>query len=411
MTDKEREKIGLFKYSLISSLVSGTHDCKSNNEYFLKYGDKEYKNHNQELVYVTSATLDRYYYSYMKYGLDALIPKKRQDKGHSRKLDDDLKKVIKHYVDTHPRLPSTAILHALLNQHYIEKNDVSLSTITRYVNKYKSDKNIHNKKEIKRYEKEFINEVWCCDTSYSLYLTVDGKKIRTYIIAIIDDASRMIVGADVFFNDNTINFMSVLKTAISKYGKPKTLNLDNGSSYKNSQIALLGARCGISLHYNAPYEPIGKAKIERWFRTMKDHFQAIYPLKYSTTLNEYKEDFYKYVLEYNNKIHSSLNGLTPFERFFNGNQINKISDDVLEKNFLLEIERKVTADSVVVIDSIEYEVPYHYAKQRIRLRYSSDLDNVYVVSKDNELIKIQLLNKIANGSSKRNKPLLKTEDN
>ena len=45
----------------------------------------------------------------------------------------------------------------------------------------------------------------------------------------------MIVGCNVFFNDNYKNFMSVLKTAVSKYGKPKVLNLDNGAPYKNSQ--------------------------------------------------------------------------------------------------------------------------------------------------------------------------------
>ncbi len=58
---------------------------------------------------------------------------------------------------------------------------------------------------------------------------------------------------------------------------------------------------------------------------MHQHFEAIYPLKNSTTLEIYEEDFQKYVLNYNNKIHSSLNGLTPFERFFSGDEINHIS--------------------------------------------------------------------------------------
>ena len=52
-----------------------------------------------------------------------------------------------------------------------------------------------------------------------------------YIIAIIDDASRVIVGCDVFFEDNYVNFMSVLKSAVKKFGKPKLLNADNGEEY------------------------------------------------------------------------------------------------------------------------------------------------------------------------------------
>ena len=47
------------------------------------------------------------------------------------------------------------------------------------------------------------------------------KKQKTYIIALIDDASRMIVGIDIFFNDNFVNLMSVIRGAVIKYGKPK----------------------------------------------------------------------------------------------------------------------------------------------------------------------------------------------
>lgn len=85
---------------------------------------------------------------------------------------------------------------------------------------------------MKRYEASHINDIWCCDTTYSFKLTVGKEKKRLFIVGIIDDASRMIVGCDVFFNDNYKNFMSVLKTAVSKYGKPKILNLDNGAPYK-----------------------------------------------------------------------------------------------------------------------------------------------------------------------------------
>ncbi|MFR8622373.1 integrase catalytic domain-containing protein [[Ruminococcus] torques] len=65
-----------------------------------------------------------------------------------------------------------------------------------------------------------------------------------YIIALIDDASRFITGIDVFYHDNFINLMSVMKSAIAKYGRPKVFNFDNGKSYKNRQMELLAARIG-----------------------------------------------------------------------------------------------------------------------------------------------------------------------
>lgn len=53
--------------------------------------------------------------------------------------------------------------------------------------------------DMHRYERPHINEVWCGDSSADPYLkTPDGKRRRVYVIALIDDASRMVVGIDVF---------------------------------------------------------------------------------------------------------------------------------------------------------------------------------------------------------------------
>ena len=79
---------------------------------------------------------------------------------------------------------------------------------------------------MRRYERAHINEVWCGDTSFGPYLKIDGKKKRTYIIALLDDASRYIIGIDIFFNDNFVNLMSVMKTAVTRYGKPTILIFD-----------------------------------------------------------------------------------------------------------------------------------------------------------------------------------------
>ena len=140
---------------------------------------------------------------------------------------------------------------------------------------------------MRRYERPHINEVWCGDSSVGPHLTdADGKKHRIYIIALIDDASRFITGIDVFYNDNFINLMSVMKSAVSKYGRPKVLNFDNGKSYKNKQMELLAARIGTTLSYCQPYTPTSKAKIERWFRTLKDQWMAGLDMRDFRSLDE-----------------------------------------------------------------------------------------------------------------------------
>ena len=198
--------------------------------------------------------------------------------------------------------------------------------------------------------------------------------------------------------------MSVLKSAVAKFGVPKLFNFDNGSSYKNKQMELLAARIGSVVHYDQPYTPTGKAKIERWFRTLKDQWMASLDIRDFNSLDSLRGNLFSYVQSYNQSPHSSLNGKSPQDRFFSEpNLIRRLSDEDLEHSFLLEIERRVSADSVIVIDQVEYEVDYRFAKQRIKLRYSPDLKNIFIVEADGTLTPIRLLNKHDNSFVKREK--------
>lgn len=256
----------------------------------------------------------------------------------------------------YPRMSASSIYRQLRDNGSIKAGEVSESTVNRFVNITALRLKTTTNRDMRRYERPHINEVWCGDSSVGPYLTTpDGKKHKVYIIALIDDSSRFIVGIDVFFHDNFINLMSVMKSAVAKYGRPKLFNFDNGSSYKNKQMELLAARIGSVVHYDQ-------------------------------------------------SPHSSLKGKSPQDRFFSEPEcIRRLTDDDIEKSFLLEIERRISVDNVITIDSVEYEVDYRFSKQRIRLRYSPDFKNIYIVEADGTLSPIRLLNKTENADIKRDK--------
>jgi len=406
MNENERQKIALFRYGIIAPAVSSTYDdTLSLKGFFRDAANKVYTNPRGEDTKVAASTIERWFYNYRRGGFDAIVPQRRADTGKTRKLDDDLIEQIKYLKKEYPRIPATLIHQKLIDNGTISPGDVSLSTINRFVNRIKSEQNLTINKDMRRYEREHVNEVWCGDSSVGPYITIDGKKKRVYIIALIDDASRMITGIDVFFNDNFINLMSVIKTAVTRFGRPKIFNFDNGASYKNKQMELLSARIGTVTRYNQPYTPTGKAKIERWFRTMKDLWMSQLNMKDFSSIDMLRTSLMEFVNNYNKSVHSSLNGKSPQERFFEESYIIKrLSEDEIDKAFLLEYERRVSADNVIVLDETEYEVPYKYAKQRITLRYSADFKKVYVVDKlSGELTPIKLLNKHDNSHIKREK--------
>lgn len=406
MKSEKQQEIALMRYGAIAPLVSGLDEnYPSKTAFYTEISNKGIVGPDGRVHHYAPATIEKWYLDYQNHGFDALVPKSRADAGMSRKLDDDLQERIRYFKTNYPRMSAAAIYRQLKTDGSIINGQVSESTICRFVNQLQNELRQTPNRDMRRYERPHINEVWCGDSSVGPRLTdKDGKKHRIYIIALIDDASRFITGVDIFYNDNFVNLMSVMKSAVSKYGRPRVLNFDNGKSYKNRQMELLAARIGTTLSYCQPYTPTGKAKIERWFRTLKDQWMAGLDMQDFHSLDELRGSLYSYVQRYNQTPHASLRGMSPQDRFFSEpEQIRRLSADDIGKDFLLEIERRVSADCVIVIDQIEYEVDYRFARQRIRLRYSPDMKDIFVIETDGALTPIRLLNKTENALIKREK--------
>lgn len=406
MKQEKQQAIALMRYGAIAPLIAGLdEDYPSKTAFYTELSTKGLVGPDGRIHHYAPSTIEKWYLDYQNHGFDALIPKGRSDAGMSRKLDDELQERIRYFKTNYPRMSAAAIYRQLKNDGSIISGQVSESTVCRFVNQLQIELRQTPNRDMRRYERPHINEVWCGDSSVGPRLTdADGKKHRIYIIALIDDASRFITGIDVFYNDNFVNLMSVMKSAVSKYGRPKVLNFDNGKSYKNKQMELLAARIGTTLSYCQPYTPTSKAKIERWFRTLKDQWMAGLDMRDFHSLDELRGSLYAYVQSYNQSSHSSLRGMSPQDRFFSEPEhIRRLTQDDIDKDFLLEIERRVSADSVIVIDQIEYEVDCRFARQRIRLRYSPDMKEIFIVEPDGALTPIRLLNKTENASVKREK--------
>ena len=403
MDEEKRNRIALFRYGIIAPRVTkGETTPQERGKFFRDASLARYEDADGRMVTVSDATIYRYYRNYMEGGFDALRPAGRSDCGGNRKLSDDAMSQIAYLHAEYPRLPCTLIYQKLEDSGTIRPGDVSLSTVTRYVRKL-GEKDHMPGKEMLRYEREHINEVWYGDSSVGPYLRTGGKKTKTWIIALIDDASRMIVGIDIFLSDNYVSLLSVIRSAVARYGRPQCMKFDNGASYRSHQMELLGARMGTAISYAPPRTPVGKAKIERWFRTMKDHWMAGLNMNDFQNLDELRDSLLAYAQKYNQSPHESLQMRTPQDRFFSESQlIFRLDADRIEKTFLLEEERTVSADNVITINSVEYEVSYKYSRQRLLLRYSPDLSKIYSVDrKTGEMEEIHLLDKHKNSQGCR----------
>ncbi len=228
MTNKEKQEIALFRFSLIAPLVNGTYNFRSKNEFYRSVALKEHVLSNGKTGRFSSGTIKKWYISYSKNGFDSLIPKVRSDSGVPRNLDSNAIKKIHELKLSFPYITGTLVYQKLVEEGYVKTTKASLATVLRYIkeNNLKAKQLVPEEK--KAFEMEFVNDCWQADTSHGPIIKVNSQKKKTYLIAIIDDASRLILHGQFFFNDNAVNLQEVLKKAILKYGVPKKFFVDNG---------------------------------------------------------------------------------------------------------------------------------------------------------------------------------------
>ncbi len=255
-TEDEAKQLALFRFSIIAPVVNNTHAFPSKMAYFRDASLKEYVLPSGKKEMFKYTTIRNWYTDYKRYGFDSLMPKTRRDMGTSRKLSSNVSSRIIELKEQMPHITGKAIYDKLLEEGTVLAKDFSIATVYRYLNN-------HNLKYIpteerKQFEMEHAGDCWQADTSHGPVITVEGKKMHTYLVQIIDDASRLIVGCQFFLNDNALNFQAVLKQAIKTYGIPKKIFVDNGTPYKNLQFQTICASLGTILIHAKAYSPESK---------------------------------------------------------------------------------------------------------------------------------------------------------
>ena len=252
----ENEKIALFRYSLIVPVLNGTYTEKSINEYFTQIATKEHELPNGNKKYYDISTFKKWYYLYRKLGFDGLKPGVRSDSGSFKRIPISILDTVKEIKKNKKHITKRGIYEELCDMGELRKIDVCESTFYRFLrlnnNKLTDEE---NNGECKAYEAAKAGDIWQADTSNVMRIKVNNKSEVVYLVQIIDDASRMIVGQMLTYHDNAVIFQETLKRAVKIYGIPKILYVDNGSPYANEQLSLICANLGIHLIHAKPYSP------------------------------------------------------------------------------------------------------------------------------------------------------------
>lgn len=400
MDEKDREAIALFRYGLIAPVLNG--QVSSQKEYLEEVAGKKHQVPYYGTREFTPKTLSCWILAYRREGFEGLKPKRRSDRGRSRKLNAELEEHVLSLRRQKRDLPASVFYDQLVDKGEILPGEVSYATVYRLLKKHGLvGKEVVKSPQRKRFAYDTVNTLWQGDMSVGPYLVINGKKQRTFLFAFIDDCSRLVPFAQFFFSEKFESLKTVFKEALIRRGIPKMVYVDNGKIYRSDTFHVACASLGITLTHTQPYDAQSKGKIERFFGTVKTRFFPLLKLKPATSLEELNRRFWQWLEEdYHRRVHSSLE-MTPLDMYLSQASRVRMVDDptTLDPLFLKREYRKVKHDGTISVNNRLYEVPPRFIGQRIEVRF--DEDGVYVYQDGVAVVKASPVNFTDNAYVKR----------
>jgi len=371
MTKEQKKRVATFRFGIISEIVTSSN---------LEYGEKERLIQEKcarqwDIPYscrtnISRGTIFEWVRKYTKSGnkLESLYPKERNDTGRSRSIDDEtIASIIKIKKDK-PLISLESLINETVDKNPgIIARNLPNSTVYRLL---KSQNMIGETaripKDRRKFEAENPNDLWQSDVMHGPKLKYKNKLRKTYLLAIIDDHSRLIPNACFCFSENLITYLKFLEKAFLKRGLPRKLYVDNGAAFKSHHLKYVAANLEIALINAKAYQPQGKGKVERWFKTIRSSFLPTFS---GSTIEEINVSLQNWIEnKYHHKKHSST-GEKPIERFAANMECIRLAPSNLTDYFRKTVRRKVAKDRTVTICGSLFEAPVSLIGKRVELLY------------------------------------------
>jgi len=384
MTEDEKKQVAAFRFGVICDLVNGVQLASGEQEQLIREKcARKWQIPFSNKTRVSRSTILRWMRVYKNSNgrLEALYPAARSDRGKSRALDQDTALAL---IQLRRKLPKATIKQLIekMYQHrlVVPWTELSPSTVYRLLRRHGlTGPSATAPVDRRKFEAELPNDLWQSDVMHGCQVHVDGKNRKSYLIAIIDDHSRLITHGQFYLSENLACYLDCLEHALSKRGLPRKLYVDNGPAFRSRHLEHVTASLGIALIHAKPYQPQGKGKIERFFRTVRNDFMFSFKGRTLIELNAAFEVWLNRV--YHQRQHGATSQ-TPFARFTDNMKCLRPVPDNLTDHFRQRVRRKVAKDRTITLNGRLFEAPVALIGQPVELLFHNHRpDQVEVIFK------------------------------
>jgi transposase InsO family protein len=372
------EKVALFRYGLIADLLQPAPDeGRKLYERLREKAAKSYCIPGSRRTSVAVETLRDWLTLYRAGGFDALKPKPRKDIGSARAIPTEVIDRLVSTKDEHRDWSVSMVIDAVKKQSAAAQQvALPLSTVHRVLSRAgvmgKAPED-PTTKDRRHFCYEHAGELWMSDVMHGPSVVVgERRKKKTYLIGLLDDATRVVPYCGFALSENTTAFLPVFKSAVMRRGIPKRLYVDNGAVFRSHHLSLVCAKLGVTLIHARPYQPQGKGKQERFFRTVRMRLLSTLTEADTSSLQTLNRRLWAWVEgEYHQTPHHGLDAETPLDAWaMRSGDIRVPGPEIdLRDIFLFEQKRRVQKDRTVSLDGVLYEVDAVLVGEVVVLRY------------------------------------------
>ena len=384
MDSKEREAIALFRMSLIGDLVVPGLDQQERLLLLKAKSSRIYLIPGSKRTRVATSTLRDWIRLYEQRGFDGLLPPYRCDRGRTRTIAPDIADRILALREEDPSRSVHTMLRTLrLAGVVTDQTLVAPSTVYRLL----ADRGVSKRtprrtiaKDHRAFAFERPNQMWQSDVMYGPSIRDErtGRMRKTYLVTLLDDATRVVCHAAFCFSEKLIDFLPVFRQAMLKRGMPDRLFVDNGAAYASTHLSVTCASLRVALIHARPFHPQAKGKIERFHRTLRGQLLSQLDIERVVEqggLPALNARLWAWLEgEYHRTPHQGLTQdgdghPTPLDRWLLGAGSLRPAPLDLDEHFLARQERLVRRDRTVHLLGQLFEAPAEYVDRRIELRF------------------------------------------
>ena len=370
--DDLRQQIALFRYTLIADLAHLPVGTPGTGATMRAKAEKTYTIPGTTRTRVAAETMRHWINDYRRGGFEALYPKPRTDRGKPRRLPAEVAERLITLKTENDALSVRAIIQKAREDGI--DHPLASSTVHRLFSREGLfDKKPPDGADRRRFAFKDAGELWMSDVMHGPKVRHGRSRRKTYLIAFIDDATRVIPFAAFAMSENVQAFLPVFKNALIRRGLPARLYVDNGSAYRSRHLSLVCARLGVALIHARAFQPAGKGKIERFFRTLRAGWLRHLGDDVLDNLQTLNSSLWAWIEgEYHNSPHRGLEeGRTPLEQWALASADVRYPDATLDLDdlFLFEAKRRVYKDRTVSLNGRVYEADALLVGQNVILRY------------------------------------------